>query len=154
MQRRPLELEELELLERNATPRERLLLFFLYESGCTVSELVKVRRSHLKGSMLLLQRRRIKLSSYLLQQLKRDGGTPFLFSSREARIISPRRVEQLLSALGKRILGKSITPHQLRTSRIIHDFLNRVPVKEIEQKIGIKTIEPYIYKYYSGRWTR
>ncbi len=64
--------------------------------------------------------------------------------------MTPRRVEQMLAALGKRVLKKAITPHQLRTTRIIHDFLNHVPVEEIEQKVGLKTIQPYLYRYFRG----
>ncbi len=157
MQRPPLSLEEIDLLERSATARERLILRMLYETGCTVGELVALRVGDVKLSrgILHVARRRLPLSAHLSALIRQ--GTPRgrrssapLFSSRESATITPRRVEQILASLGRRALGSQITPHQLRSSRIIHDFLQRVPIVEIERKVGLQSIRQHLYAYYAA----
>jgi len=62
-----------------------------------------------------------------------------------------RRAEQILADLGRRVLGKPITPHQLRTTRIIHDFLRNEPLAEIERRTGLRSIQPYLYQFFNER---
>ncbi len=69
--------------------------------------------------------------------------------------MSVRRAEQILAALGRRALGRPITPSQLRATRIIHDFLRNEPVTRIEQRVGLKSIQPYLYQFFKerARWS-
>lgn len=169
VQRPTLSLEEIGQLELAAPPREQLILRTLYETGCTVSELVSLRRKELYTSKdtIRVGGRTVRISHQLALALKalgrvenktgEEGRRSFLFKSREQGRITVRRVEQLLATTGRRALGKRVMPHQLRASRIIHDFLNRVPLTEIERKVGLKTIQPHLYAYFrrdEGRWPR
>jgi len=162
MQRPPLTLDEIGLLERAAGPRERLLLLTLYETGCTVSELVALTPQDISFPKRAVRAggRVVPVSVHLLGLLRQAASPaqsaaapsrsapPFLFSSRESGAMTPRRVEQLLAGLGRRALTRPVTPHQLRLTRIVHDFLNRVPLGEIERKLGLKSIQPHLYAYF------
>ncbi|MBR9693101.1 tyrosine-type recombinase/integrase [Candidatus Woesearchaeota archaeon] len=149
MRRPPLSLGELELLEWAANSRERLILRLLYETGCTISELVSLKKGHITKNTLRIKNRSIRLSLHLLLLLRNSlSSSSFLISTRESVSISPRRAEQLLAGLGKRALGTSVTPSQLRTTRIIHDFLNHVSLDEIERKVGLQSVQPHLYMYF------
>ncbi len=173
MQRPTLTLEEVGRLELAAAPRERLILRTLYETGCTVSELVALRGSDIADRedivvlggagggggrkvaiqhRLVLELRALRSSSAKATTktaaAKTAGKKGCLFPSREQGRMTVRRVEQILAAAGRKGLGRNVTPHQLRASRIIHDFLNRVPLAEIERKVGLKSVQPHLYAHF------
>lgn len=76
-----------------------------------------------------------------------SGG--YLFSTRESPVITIRRIEQILSVLGKRTIGRPINPRMLRATHIIDAFSQGVPVVQIEQNTGLKSIQAHLYKYFS-----
>lgn len=166
MQRPPLTRDEIAHLDHEAAPRERLVLRLLYETGCTVSELCKLRTSDFKEGLLHIGKRRLKLTDltrqFLLKtcparRVRHEAGyqyarnaSSFLFTTRESTSISPRRVEQLLATLGKRVLGSSVTPQQLRATRISHDIEAGLPIAEIERKVGLQSLGPHLYRHAKG----
>ncbi len=163
MQRPPLTRDEIAHLDHEATVQERLVLRLLYETGCTVSELCGLKKDYLREGLLHVgeagQERRVKLAGLtrqlLLAALHQDsahtGQSHFLFATRESKRISPRRVEQLLAALGERVLGTRVTPRQLRATRICHDIDAGLPLADIERKVGLKNLGPHLYRH-AQRW--
>lgn len=133
---RALTLEELFRLEQLGTDREQLLVRLLYETGVKLSEMDKIQ---LHGDTILVAKRKMPASKRLATMLRKHG----------VPRISSRRVEQLLSKLGRQALGRRVTPHELRHTRIIHDFLNRVSIPEIEERCGLKSIQPHLYQFYA-----
>ncbi|MBN2422480.1 tyrosine-type recombinase/integrase [Candidatus Woesearchaeota archaeon] len=150
-----LSIEEIKLLILSIdNTRDRLILEILYETGCSLNELVNIRIKDINKT-IKIKNRRIKTSENLSKLIKKYSKNrkpnDFLFSSRENHKISKRRIQQILNKHSGRILKKNITPNTLRATHIIHDFLDRKPIKQIETEVGIKNIQPYIYAFFRTR---
>lgn len=135
--------QQLEQLEaRTKAPRDRLLIRTQYETGCTVSELVSIKREDLREHGIRVGERDCHVSQELLEELRRYAQThrsDYLFTSRQNDSLTTKRVQQIIKqALNK--LSADIekpTPHLLRYSHIIHAAQQHIPLKDIMAQTGL-----------------
>lgn len=142
--------------------RDRILFEILYETGCTISELTQIRKKDFdfKNSTLTIpaentrnnKARKNNLSTQIVKRiflyLKKNRTKDFIFESRQSGRITERRVQQVIANYSIKSLSKRISPHDLRTTRIIHSFLDQRSIDDIEKVVGINNIQPYLYTYF------
>ena len=149
--------------------RNRLLCWVLAETGCQVSELVRIRRSHIFLSSEKKQsrtgilfyssngdERRVFISEELYAairslKLPRTEKDPFLFYgfNRYGPIsshMSERAVELLLKQTGKQLKEEKLTPRLIRHSVIVYWLKNGWTKSEVKTAVGLKT--DYVFKVY------
>lgn len=134
--------------------RDQLLFLVLYETGCTVKELVHIKREHIDfenetisfpGEHSKSKKARVtQISPELTYQLKHfvrnKEVDEFLFSSRESERMSPRRVRQIVKAYGRNALQQEITPISLRYTHIAHAISRGIPLSAIQDQVGLKNL--------------
>ncbi|MFC2134930.1 tyrosine-type recombinase/integrase [Bacteroidota bacterium] len=142
--------------------RDRILFETLYETGCTLKELTLIQKKDFdfKHSTLTIPAKNTKnnksrknnLSDRIVKKiflhLKKNRPKNFIFESRQSGRITERRVQQLIANYSIKSLSIRISPHDLRTTRIIHSFLDQTPIDNIEKSVGINNIQPYLYTYF------
>jgi integrase len=130
--------EELEALLRQLDrSRDRLLVRFLFESGCSISETASIASSSLSpDGVLTLPDRTVVISPSLAQDLLSQAGA-FLFSSRQTQTITPKRIQQILKPHLKLVHTGKTTPHVLRYTHIVHAYKQGVPLQAISLQTGL-----------------
>jgi len=135
-----------------ATPpkRDRLIVEFLYSSGCRVSEAVKLKEENInfkerigaikggKGN----KDRTIILSKEWLRRIKKHVDrkrvkTPYVFSKKNGKPLSTDTVQRIVkSAALKAGLLKRVTPHTLRHSYATHLLEAGENIRKIQELLG------------------
>lgn len=112
--------------------RDLLLADILFETGCTLSQALRIKHSDIdfKRGRLKLGKSEVKISYELAKRLKHTGGE-YIFQT-NGRIISKRRAEQIFSYYSKKS-GVKITPRLLRRF-----YLNTL-LQSSPDKAGLKT---------------
>lgn len=134
------QLERLQALTK--VPRDRLLIRTQYETGCTVSELVEIKREDLGKDHIKVGERKSHVSKSLLEALRaylRTHHSPYVFTSRQNNSLTTKRVQQIIKQALKRLdadLEKQ-TPHLLRYTHIVHAAKQRIPLKAIMDQTGL-----------------
>ncbi len=136
-----LETAELEaLLQIIDRTRDRLLVRFLFESGCSISEAAAIHTEALASDgTLALQGRTVIISADLARALKENAGT-CLFSTRQTTTITPKRIQQILKPYLSQIHNGKTTPHVLRYTHIIHAYKQGVPIRAISNQTGLTSV--------------
>jgi integrase len=141
--------------------RDKLIISLFLETGINLQELTSIRKDDLADGTLTIRKettknkveRKIMLSDELrkliMDYIEQEKPKQYLLSSRESRNISERRVQQLLDHYSQKSLNRKINPRILRATCIINGFISKIPIPEIEKKVGI-SIEPYIYHYFKN----
>jgi integrase len=130
---------DLDLIRRLefASERDETLLLILSETACTLSEIIAIRVSDLKGCTIQMNGRIVPITSYLssmLRELSRDfRTTDYLLSGRKP--LSARRVQQIVG--GYRVFGDRLTASKIRKSRIVELSSQGVPIVEIRRRTGL-----------------
>lgn len=139
--------------------KEKTLFLIFLETGCTISEFTKIKVKHIKKEKNKLKIRKETVckitketTKKILELIKEDKlkSNDFLFNSRESSKISERRVQQILSEIGKKINIK-LNQRTLRTTFVIRAFLNRISLKDIENILGINSAQNYLYKFFEEK---
>ncbi len=125
--------------------RDRLLFLVLYSTGCSESELISLRFSDInaKKSVIRFTNRDSvvpkKVIMLLLSFQKELNAlkTDFIFSSRQSKQLTTKRVQQIIISTSKQILGKSITPQDIRYTHIYHALLKQVSIISIAKQTGL-----------------
>ena len=133
---------------------ELALLLTLFETGRSLKDTLNLRIQDL-GEQLQFTEYAVSISPQLHELLLKHLKThpfakrkdAFVFYSRESLQLSPRRVEQIMQAIGKK-MGRKLNPRMIRHEGIVRQFLNGVPVEEIERRSGLASIERHLYKYH------
>ncbi len=148
--------------------RDKLIILFLYSTGCRVGELCKMRIEDLdfEAGFLRIPGENTKtgeprtvrvgrevlneIRAYLRLEKRRSG---LLFRSRQGEGITSRRIQQIIGDYAKRAgiqqvyaedsFGRklqTVTPHTLRHTHIVHALLNKVPITAVQKQVGHKRL--------------
>jgi len=144
----PEEWKELDRLSK--VERDSLILNLLYETGCTVNELVNIKTRDFTGNILKIrshharnrEARSVFISESLLKRIRAFCQTAtsgeYLFSTRQSRSMSTKRIRQLVqkycSVCG--IIGAN--PQILRYTHIVHAYQKGIPLEAIQNQVGLK----------------
>ncbi|MFH1916354.1 MAG: site-specific integrase [Nanoarchaeota archaeon] len=160
-------IDEYALISGIEDPQHRLLFLLFLRTGMTVHEMATLRVGEfdMENDALIVpakitknkKSRKILLPKELMVQvldhirecsLKRSD---YLLSTRQSKQMTERRIQQIVRHHTERIIGIPLNPRVFRHSFIINAFKAKVPVGEIEEMVGIRSIQQYIYMYFADR---
>lgn len=131
--------------------RDRLMLRLLYETGCSLVELVEIKIKDILGQKIIIKNleksnyRYSKISSKLAKDLmlyikgNNLDKKSYLFSTRQGQSISKKRIRQLIHYYSQKYLNTKINPQSFRYMHIAHAYSNGVLLDTIAKQIGITT---------------
>jgi len=143
--------EEIVDLIKAAEPgRDRLIVEFLYSSGCRVSEVVKLKTENLDlGGFIGSVRggkgnkdRTIILSKSWCAEIKnflkkKKVKTPFVFSKKNGKPISTDTIQRMIRETAQKAgIQKEVTPHKLRHSYATHLLEGGENIRKIQELLG------------------
>ena len=130
------------LISSIRSARDKLMLRILYESGCSLVELVEIKVSDISGNKIKIHHGKLRFSS-VSGKLAKDireyikgnqlSANTYLISTRQSNKISEKRVRQLILGYTK------INPQKFRYFHIAHAYLNGVFIENIAKQIGLTT---------------
>jgi len=132
--------------------RDQLIIELLYETGCTVNELIYIERKDIdaKNSSVKIKKknarnkeaRQIFVSGGLLNKIVSffddSPASIYLFTSRQSKQITTKRVRQIVGKWCREIGIKDATPQILRYTHIVHAYMKKIPLSAIRQQVGLK----------------
>ena len=123
------------------TVRDRLFIRVLYETGCTVKELVHIRAGDVHQGRIVFSDRACRIGDDLFQVLRtvtvNRKPWEFLFSTRQSRQITTKRVRQLIQLYSSRVFGSKINPYALRYSHVFQALSDNVPLLAVQKQVGL-----------------
>jgi integrase/recombinase XerD len=157
------ESEVLKMIALEPCERNRVMLRFLYESGCRVSELINLKWKNLQdregiGQVSILgkgsKRRVVLFSSALWSELRArcrsaNSESPVFASVRSGGRLTRSNVWDIVTAAASRagIQGK-VSPHWLRHAHASHSLDRGAPVHLVQQTLGhasVATTSRYLH---------
>ncbi len=132
----------------------RLLLWVMIETGCLVSELIKLHRNDWAVPILVIDKgcsreRTLVLSDNMLSSELESMPQGSLFPGRTSvGCMSARAVELVLADLSPQLIGHHVTPRVLRHSVVRFWFEQGVGQDEIKRRLGLKS--NYAFKAYGA----
>ncbi len=143
--------QEVKALIKAAPPkRDKLIVQFLYSSGCRVSEAVKLKAEDMnfkekiamvrggkgnKDRTIILSQGWVKKAKKYVD--KKRTKTPFVFSKKNGKHISADTVQRIVKAAAKRAgIQKRVTPHTLRHSYATHLLEAGENIRKIQELLG------------------
>lgn len=147
--------EVIRLVRGMSSLRDKLIILLLYETGCSVTELINIKLKDIRNrsceivieSSVRSNEPRIAqvskelldtVKEYLLEKKKeRSVASNYLLSTRQSRSMTQKRIQQILSEY-KSKSGEKITPQILRYTHIAHAYSKGVGVGEITRQVGLK----------------
>lgn len=133
--------------------RDRLILSTLFETGCTVNELVQIETKDIdfEGCVIYFPAENTKthhgrvssVSHQLCEQLKsfsQKHKSNYLFTSRQRTQITTKRVRQLIQKYAKLAGFKKVNPQTIRYSHIAHAIAKSIPLTTIQKQVGMKEL--------------
>jgi len=142
--------EIVELIKASEPGRDRLIVEFLYSSGCRVSEAAKLKAEDLDlGNFVGRVRggkgnkdRTIILSKAWCAEIKahlkkKKVKTPFIFSKKNGKPISTDTIQRMIRETAKKAgIQKEVTPHKLRHSYATHLLEAGENIRKIQELLG------------------
>ncbi|MEC4805821.1 MAG: tyrosine-type recombinase/integrase [Jaaginema sp. PMC 1079.18] len=154
------ETEVLNLIALEPKPRNRIMLRFLYETGCRVGEMCQLKWRNLKprhqGAQVDLWGKGGKMRSVLispklwmdLQTLRTTANAP-VFATKSGRHFALSNVVRIVKAAAKRAgNGDNVSPHWLRHAHASHSLDRGAPLHLVQATLGhssIATTERYLH---------
>ncbi|MEK7692284.1 MAG: site-specific integrase [Bdellovibrionota bacterium] len=154
--------EVLRMIDQITQSRDRAIYQTIWETGCTVSELVRLKWRDVEGHTLTFgaasSYRQLRISSTLKSYFDHlrppehlNTASPVFTAQRggvriSSLAMSPRAVEQLFNSYSKRFGPSSIVPRTLRHSAILTWLRDRVSTDEIKKRLGLKS--DYAFRIY------
>jgi site-specific recombinase XerD len=139
----------LKMLAATNDTRDSLLLMTLYETGCTLGELVEITLKDVSDSTIAFKDRESIISQQLSKDLmsfalgNRLGTDDKLFSTRQSQSISQKRVRQLINKYSVEAgLGK-INPHIIRNTHIAHAYSKGMQEFQISKQVGLTRLRVF-----------
>ena len=138
------QLEQLRNSAKNL--RDWLLIVVQYETGCTVSELVLIKREDIKHNSIQVANRQCIVSTNLINKSReflKGHSSPYLFPSRQKPYMTTKRVQQIIREYLQNLNFPGIdkhTPHLLRYTHIAHAVKQNIPFKAIQEQTGLKEL--------------
>ena len=125
--------------------KTRLIIETLYASGCSESELINLRVSDInfKENYLQFNNRKSNLSKNLINNINNYilsfniKKNDFLFSSRQSSQLSAKRIQQLVVEASLNVLGRKITPQDIRKIHVIHALQKNYSILSISLQTGL-----------------
>jgi len=150
------------LLKNIKKARDYIIIRILYETGCEVKELVKIKVSDVLGHRIRINSKEIrfsqisgKLSKDIKQYVKGNklNKNNFLFSLRKDKPISEKRISQIISEISYDLKIKDMTSKKIRYLHILHSYQNNVLLHDISKQVGIDTYRVFriIEEYHNGK---
>lgn len=148
--------------------RDKLIILFLYSTGCRVGELCRMRIEDMDFDSGFIrisgentktgEPRAVRAGREVLNELKaylkvekRKSG--LLFRSRQGEGITPRHIQQIISTYARRsgtqqVYGEdcrgrklqAVTPYTLRHTHIVHALMNKIPITAVQKQVGHKRL--------------
>jgi len=138
------------LIKATKPKRDRLIVEFLYSSGCRVSEAVKLQTENInykerigsikggkgnKDRTIILSKEWVKKVKKYIDRKKVK--TPFVFSKKNGKSLSTDTVQRIVKeAAEKAGLQKKVTPHTLRHSYATHLLEAGENIRKIQELLG------------------
>ena len=121
--------------------RDSLILSILYETGCTVSEIVNIKIKDLTQNHISIYERKSIISPILYAKIQtyfnlEGKDRIFLFYSRQSDTLTEKRVIQIVKFYSKRV-GFEVTPQILRYTHMAHAYERNIPISNIISQVGI-----------------
>lgn len=134
--------------------RDKLFLHVIYETGCTVNELVqiKIKDIDFKNKYIKFPAENTKTnkarSSYvslgLLNKIKLFSkgkkSDDFLFSTRQGDGITTKRVRQIMQSYSRKAGLSKINPQIVRYTHIVHALKKGIPARAVQEHVGIDSL--------------
>jgi len=148
-----LSLQEIrKLISSISDMRDKLMIRLLYETGCTLIELVNIKVSDILGNKIKIfdpETRELRFSrisgklakdlSFYIRGNNLSKGY-YILSTRQSKQISEKRVRQLIQDYTKKISSRKINPQMFRYYHIIHAYQNGVLLENIAKQRKAKFI--------------
>ncbi len=140
--------EVLQLIQAAKRERDKTLIRFLYRTGLRVSEAVNLTWADIReldegGAVIAVhgkggKTRHIRISAKTLAALTALNPTRqgHVFISQKRNPLSVQRVRSLLASLGRKALGKPVSPHWLRHCMATHSLRRGYPIAEVAATLG------------------
>lgn len=130
------------ILDSVRSLRDWLLIRVQYETGCTVSELIHIKREDIRAGRIKTGDRTARVSTDLTRRCKEYLGThgsDYLFPSRQSPHLTVKRIQQITKKLLKdcNIRVDKKTPHLFRYTHIIHAHEQGISMPAIMQQTGL-----------------
>jgi len=137
------------MAEAARTLRDRILIQFLYEAGCTPQEatLVRVRDINLRTSSVYISAHgrkparlsyiSVTLAREIATYVSRSKPTDYLFSITKTHPLTPKRIAQIVEELSTKSLGYKLTPLQIRYAHIKNALDFGIPLLEVQRQVGL-----------------
>jgi len=147
--------EELSTLIERSPRRTALMIRFLYETGCRVSEAcaATVDRCKVNGTVQIRifgkgnKERTVRCSRSLFDEIRTVFNGHYLFESASGRPLHDRNVAKEISRLSMKHLGRHVTPHMLRHSRATDLIKATGNVKGVADYLGHATAQTTLDMY-------
>lgn len=148
--------------------RDKIIISFLYSSGCRVSEICKMKiedidfeegyiripalNTKTNDSRVIRIGREVlnDIKAYLRIEKRKKGP---LFASKKSDTITDRRIRQMVHNYAQKsgiqqVYGHdkdgrplyTVTPHTLRHTHIVHALMNKVPITAVQKQVGHKNL--------------
>lgn len=138
------------LIKATQSRRDRLIVEFLYSSGCRVSECVKLQTENMnfkertasirggkgnKDRTVILSKEWLKKIRTYLDRKK--SKTPFVFSKKNGKPLSSDTIQRIVKEAAKKAgVEKRVTPHTLRHSYATHLLEAGENIRKIQVLLG------------------
>lgn len=130
--------------------RDSLILKMLYETGCTVNELVNIKNDDIDGNVIKIkpknarnhEARTVYISDKLLRLVRAycrtNQGSKYLFSTRQSSSMTTKRIRQLMQKYCRMCGIGKVNPQILRYTHIVHAYQKNIPLDAIQKQVGLK----------------
>ena len=142
-----------ELVKHVSDKRDDLILGILYETGCTVNELVnvKIKNVDFKGSRICFPSESTKthkprisyVSGSLIKKIKefiKEGSSDYVLSTRQSKQITTKRIRQIIQSYSAFVNIEKLNPQILRYTHIAHAIKKGIPAKAVQEHVGIDSL--------------
>ena len=131
--------------------RDKLIVKILYETGCSLTELINVKACDIAGNTVKINStdnnsiRFPKISGKLAKDLSlfiignKLRPDSHLFTTRQSKGISEKRIRQLIQHYSISLDSGIINPHKIRYYHILHAYQSGVFIENISKQLGITT---------------
>lgn len=138
-----------QLIEGARSTRQRLMIEFLYYTGCRVSEMTNARLDWCKvnGHVVYIKimgkgrkQREIRIDSYLFDEIRDEfRGQVYLFETSGGKPVRSEYASNQIANLAKSILGRRVSAHKLRHTWATRMVKANEPLQAVSAYLGHST---------------
>ncbi len=139
--------------------RDEVIIRLLYETGCTVNELVSVKKSdfdfkrralHIYAEnsrnhsprVAFISKGLMRLVRKFINETEKNSGkeaeSEYLFSTRQSQAMTTKRVRQIVHKYCSLAGIKTKNPQVIRYTHIVHAYMKGIPFNAIITQVGLK----------------